>query len=219
VVRDTLDGAFNVLSPGLKVLTVNESLKRIAENLVLPKRGDVVVSYDGYGDDEERAATPDPLMGVFPLDYPLTPAEEKATLDFYLAKADDYVGSPMLSALCGVWAARTGDRKMAARLLEEGYAAFMCGRFLQTLEYRRDRFPEQPIAGPFFANVGGFLMSFLLGFPGLVVRDGAVEEWAQRPVVLPLGWDAIEVDRFWVRGRPARLSARHGESRAKLEFC
>ncbi len=50
-------------------------------------------------------------MGAFPLDYPLTRAEEQATLKFYLAKADDYVGAPMLSALCGVWAARAATGK------------------------------------------------------------------------------------------------------------
>jgi hypothetical protein len=30
-------------------------------------------------------------------------------------------------------------------------------------------------------------------------------------VVLPAGWEAIEIDRIWVRGRPMRLTARHGE--------
>ena len=185
---------------------------------MLPKRGEVIISHDGCADDEEKGETLDPLMGVFPLDYPLTPAEEKATLEFYLAKADAYVGSPMLSSLCGVWAARTCDRKRALHFLEEGYAAFMQGQFLQTLENRRDRFPDEPIAGPFFANIGGFLMSLLLGFPGLAVKDGAVEEWPRRPVVLPAGWDAIEVDRLWIRGQAARLSARQGEVRASLEF-
>ena len=43
----------------------------------------------------------------------------------------------------------------------------MADRFLQTLEYRPDRFPEQPMAGPFFANLGGFLMGLILGFPGI----------------------------------------------------
>ena len=109
----------------------------------------------------------------------------------------------MLSALCGVWAARAGDRKLASHLFEEGYAAFMEGRFLQTLKYRRGRFPEQRIAGPFFANIGGFLMSLLLGFPGLAVKDGAIEDWPQHSVVLPEGWDAIEVDRLWILGRAA----------------
>jgi hypothetical protein len=36
--------------------------------------------------------------------------------------------------------------------------------------------------------------------------------------VLPTGWNAIEVDRVWVRGRPARLTARQGAERAELTF-
>ncbi len=71
----------------------------------------------------------------------------------------------MLSALYGVWAARAGDRKASLKLLEEGYAAFAHDRFTQILEYRRDCFPEQPMAGPFFANMGGFLAGLLTGFP------------------------------------------------------
>ena len=137
--------------------------------------------------DEEKGATPDPLMGIFPLEAGLTPEQEQATLDSYLGMADAYVGSPMLSALYGVWAARAGDRKLAAKLLDQGYAAFMADRFLQTLEYRRDRFPEQPMAGPFFANLGGFLMGLILGFPGIAVDEGEVAGWPRRPVVLPAG--------------------------------
>jgi hypothetical protein len=62
----------------------------------------------------------------------------------------------MLSALYGVWAAAHGNRSLAARLLEDGYGRFCVGRFAQTLEYREDVFPEQPRAGPFFANLGAF---------------------------------------------------------------
>jgi hypothetical protein len=39
-----------------------------------------------------------------------------------------------------------------------------------------------------------------------------------RPVVLPAGWEAIEIDRLCVRGRPARLVARQGAARATVEF-
>lgn len=188
----------------------------IADRLVLPMRGDVVVSHDGYRKDEEKGATPDPLLGVFPVGYELSDAELQATLEFYLAMADDYVGSPMLSALYGVWAAWAGDRKRALSLLDEGYGKFSQGHFRQILEYRPDRHPDQPQAGPFFANMGGFLMSLLLGFPGLQPNGGAVETWHRRKVVLPAGWEAIEVDRLWIRGRPMRLVARHG-ARAILE--
>lgn len=195
-------------------LPFNPQWADIAEQLVLPARGDVIVSHDGYRVNEEKGATPDPLLGVFPLDCELADDQVRATLDFYLAMADDYVGSPMLSALYGVWAARAGDRRRALRLLEEGYGKFVNGRFHQTMEYRPDRFPEQPMAGPFFANIGGFIMSLLLGFPGLAPNDAAPETWPRHKVVLPAGWKAIEVDRLWVRGQPMRLLARQGEMAA-----
>ncbi|MGA0600823.1 glycoside hydrolase family 65 protein [Caulobacter sp. KR2-114] len=185
--------------------------REIAATMALPRRGKVVVSHDGFRIDEEKGATPDPLMGLWPVGYRLAPAEEQATLDFYLAHAESYIGSPMLSALYGVWAARAGDRAKALKLMEEGYAAFAHDRFTQILEYRRDRFPEQPVAGPFFANMGGFLSGLLTGFARLRIDDGDPQAWAGHDVVLPEGWSAIEVDRVFVHGRPMRLTARHGE--------
>lgn len=188
----------------------------IAEGLAIPRRGPAVVSHDRFRLDETKGATPDPLMGLFPFGYPMSAKTEAATLALYLDAADAYIGSPMLSALYGAWAARTGDRRLALRLLDEGYGRFCVGRFLQTLEYRPDRFPEQPRAGPFFANIGGFLTSLLFGFTGLAPGPDAPEAWGRRPVVMPSGWRAIEVDRLWVRGRPMRLQARQGEAVAEL---
>ena len=189
----------------------NPTWAKIADAMVLPRRDKAVISHDGYRRDEEKGATPDPLMGVWPLGFPLDEAAEQATLNFYLESASDYIGSPMLSALYGVWAARTGDRRLALRLLDEGYAQFTFGRFSQTLEYRRDKFPEQPVAGPFFANMGGFLMSLLFGFPGILPRPGVVNDWCSRRITLPDGWSSIEVERLWVRGKPMHLTARHGD--------
>ena len=188
----------------------------IAQRMAIPMRGAVVVSHDGYRTTEKKGGTPDPLMGLFPFGYPLDAEREQATLKFYLELAEDYIGSPMLSALYGAWACRAGDRGLALRLLEEGYAQFCAGRFRQTLEYRPDRFPEQPRAGPFFANIGGFLTTLLFGFTGLKPGPGEIAGWAERPVVLLEGWTAIEVERLWVRGRPMRLVARHGAERAEL---
>ncbi|WP_088342676.1 MULTISPECIES: glycoside hydrolase family 65 protein [Rhodomicrobium] len=188
----------------------------IAEGMIIPKRGKAVISHDGYRANEEKGATPDPLMGIFPLGFPLSPAEEQATLELYLGSAQDYIGSPMLSALYGAWAARAGHRQLALKLLDDGYGQFLTGRFLQTLEYRADRFSEQPQAGPFFANIGGFLTGLLYGFAGLKPSSGTPESWAERPVTLPAGWTSIEIDRIWVRGQPMRLVARQGAERAEL---
>lgn len=190
---------------------VHPSWRAIAAAMHIPRRGSVVVSHDGFRKDEEKAATPDPLMAIWPFGYTLPPRDEAATLGFYLGQADRYLGSPMLSALYGAWAARTGDRALSLKLLDDGYAKFETGRFGQILEYRADRFPDQPRAGPFFANMGGFLTSLLLGFPRLVVSAEDPQTWPRAEVVLPAGWEAIEVDRLWVRGSPMKLVARQGE--------
>ena len=141
---------------------------------------------------------------------------ERATIEYYLKRADAYIGSPMLSAFYGARAARTGDRERSLRLLDEGYGAFVSDRFMNTHEYRPDRFPEQPVAGPFYANMGGFLMSLVYGLPGLRLSDADPSTWPERPVILPTGWDAIEIDRLWARGKPMHLRARHGDDRANL---
>jgi hypothetical protein len=185
--------------------------EEVGEKLLLPLREGLLVPHDGYRANEEKGATPGPLMSIFPLGERLAPSVERKTLRYFLRRAGDYVGSPMLSSLYGVWAARSGDRRLALALLEEGYGRFIHGRFCQTLEYRPDRFPEQPVAGPFFANMGGFLMSLLFGFPSVEVGAGDPASWTKQPALLPQGWSAIEVERLWLKGRPARLYARHGK--------
>jgi trehalose/maltose hydrolase-like predicted phosphorylase len=191
----------------------------IGERLTLPVRGKVIQSHDRFRPSEPKGATPGPLAGLFPFWYPAEPEVVRATLEFYLGLADQYIGSPMLSAMYGVWAAWLGHRREALELFDAGYAQFVEDRFLQTYEYRPDKWPEQPKAGPFFANLGGFLTGLVYGLPGLHIHGDDPNSWPSRPVVLPETWDAIEVKQLWVRGQPARLLAAHGADRARIEFA
>lgn len=175
-----------------------------------------IMSHDGFHPGEEKGATPGPLAGIFPVWYDLDPTVEQATLRYYLDLAPKYVGSPMLSPLYGVWAAWAGDRRLAAQLYDEGYASMVGPRFLQTFEMTPSKFPETPRSGPFYANIGGFLMGLLYGLPGLRLNGGDPTSWPARPVVLPEGWRAIEVERLWVHDKPARLVAPHGAERSEL---
>ena len=184
--------------------------REIASHLKLPMRDGALVSHDDFRINEEKGTTPSPLMGIFPLGN-LDGEVAGATLDFYLPLAKAYIGSPMLSSLYGVWAARAGKRALSLDLLDQGYAQFRAGRFCQILEYRPDKFPEQAEAGPFFANMGGFLMSLLYGFPGLQPGWGDADSWARHDVVLPQGWKGIEVERLWLKGKPMRLVAEDGK--------
>ena len=143
---------------------------------------------------------------------------ERATLDFYLRPRGQAMWAPpMLSALLGVYAARLGDRERALELFERGYAEFVIDPFALTTEYAPAVFPEQPVAGPFTANLGGFLTSCLYGLPGIRIGPGEPESWCTRAVTLPKGWTELHVDRVWARGRPLQLTARHGDDHAVLE--
>ncbi|KQW80741.1 glycoside hydrolase family 65 protein [Brevundimonas sp. Root1279] len=197
-------------------LPAPKAWNRVAEGLNVPVRADgVIATHDDYRVTEEKGATPSPLMAFFPYWAEVDADTMQKTLTFYLSLWKDYVGSPMLPALYGVWAAWTGDRVLSLKLLDEGYGRYQYGRFQQTLEYRLDLPSEGVASGPFFANMGGFLTGLMFGFTGLKVGPDDPEDWPSRTVVLPDGWEAIECDRLWVRGRPMKLRARHGE-RAEL---
>src|SRR5438132_1437624 len=194
----------------------------IARGMYLPVDTDrrIILNHDRYSpaDKGVAASTPEALAGLFPFNYPVEGPLERATIEFYLDRAGEFVGYPMLSALLGTYAARLGDRAGALHWFEKGYADFIEGPFTETNEFSRKRFPEKPRTGPFMANLGGFLMSCLYGLTGLQLSSAEPAEWLTRPVVLPHGWDAIEVERLFVRGRPARLLAPHGAARATLEM-
>lgn len=184
--------------------------KTVADGLVLPIADGKLLGHDNFDPDGEKAATPDPLTALYPLGMELDAGVAEATLAYYLSRAGEYVGNPMLSALYGVWACQAGDADLGARMLQEGYGRFDAGRFNQILEYRPDRFPDQARAGPFFANMGGFLASIVFGFCGLQLGLGTPRRWPSGPVLLPTGWESIEVERIWLHGAPHRLVARAG---------
>jgi protein-glucosylgalactosylhydroxylysine glucosidase len=190
-----------------------ERWQALADRIFVPvdERTNVILNHEGYvfREGDVASATPEALAGLFAFGYDAGPERERATLRFYLDRVGAYVGYPMLSAPLGAWAARLGDRALSARLYEEGYAEFIEAPWRIANEFSR-RFPDQPRAGPLVANVGGFLTGCLYGLTGLALGPGEPAAWPRRPASMPALWDAIEVERVWTRGRPARLVARHG---------
>jgi protein-glucosylgalactosylhydroxylysine glucosidase len=195
-----------------------ERWEGMADRIVIPfdaQRG-IIVNHDGYQPGEYRGETPEALAGFFPLGYKADPEVERRTLDYYLRYTAKYAGAPMLSSMLGVYAARTGDRAAALDMFERGYADFVVEPYTITAEYSPSVYPDQPIAGPFAANMGGFLSACLYGLTGIHLKPGPPASWCERPAVLPQGWDAIHVEQGWVRSEPTRLVAEHGAPRARL---
>lgn len=200
--------------------------EEIADHLVIPidQCRHIILNHEGdiSKEKESERATPEALAGLFPVGYRVEKQIEKATLAYYLPLAEKYyVGAPMLSPFFGVYAARLGDRDLSARLFERGYADFVFDPFCMTEEiglHSPTRPPDRPLVGPFITNQGGFLMSCLYGLPGLRLGSGDPESWYEHRVVMPSGWQGIKVERIWIRGRPACLTAHHGDPHAQITF-
>src|SRR6184192_224185 len=198
-----------------------QAWERIAERIFVPWANEVILNHDRFTPDEAgvTGATPEALAGLFPVGYCTSPETERATIRFYLDRVGEFIGHPMLSALLGVYAAWIGDRDRSLELFEKGYAEFINAPFTETDEFSRTRFSDRPRVGPFQANLGGFLMACLYGLPGIRLGPEEPTEWPRRSVCLPSGWTAIDVERIWVRNRPASLHAAHGEKRARIALA
>ena len=196
------------------------SWSEIARRLVVPldRRSSIIRNYDGHRASDEKGETPDAAAALLLFGYDTPPKVETATYRRAIELADAYVGSPMLSALLGVFAARIGEREQALDLFERGYAEFALDPFDAPDEYSSKVFPEKARAAPFAANLGGFLLGLLYGLTGVRLGPGAPDAWCANRPLMPAGWRAIEVERIWVRGKPARLLAVHGKERASIEF-
>ena len=99
--------------------------------------------------------------------------------------------------------------------LERGTADRLVVPYLQLLE-TAPRFGNVTGHTCFITAAGALHTALLLGLTGLHLDAGAPQGWAKHPVVLPAGWEAIEVERLWAKGQPVRLVARHGAQAAEL---
>jgi hypothetical protein len=161
---------------------------------------------------------PTTMMLYFPFGWNHSPAVDAATYAANLKLIPTYLGMPMMGANCAVWAARAGRRDLALEFFEKGCGAKMVEPFAQHVECTMGEFSGGNKT-LFLTDLGGFLNAVLLGLTGLQLGPGDPASWARHSVVLPEGWEAVQVERLWARGRPWRLSAPHGATRATLHPC
>jgi hypothetical protein len=184
--------------------------RRIAERLAIPVADGGWVRNHSKGTlREKQGGAPEAAAGFFPVGYEAAGDLEQHTYRYATrSQAPKFVGMPMLSSLFPVFAARSGDRRASRRLLEDGYAALLQPPFSEI-----DEFPAQqdkPRASPMFANMGGFLMGLLYGFPNVRLGDGPPSSWVRGPASLPGGWERIHARRVWARREPLSLEICQG---------
>jgi len=70
----------------------------------------------------------------------------------------------------------------------------------------------------FITAAGSVVHTLLWLMPGLRWGPGEPASWCRRAPAMPDAWEAIEIERLWVRGKPARLCARQGDPVAQIEI-
>lgn len=188
--------------------------QRIADQMYMPRDSDTNALRNS---DERTDWLAEAAMAFYPQIYQAAPGVEQATYEQYLA-THPHAQWPMCAQFGGVYAARLGQRETALQLLEEGCAGYMFGPFSTVDEFGATMTRDKEKVGPYMAHAGGFVMNLLYGFTGLRLGAGDPQSWFQFPVTMPMGWEGIEVERIWVRNRPARLVAHHGDERGRIEM-
>jgi trehalose/maltose hydrolase-like predicted phosphorylase len=186
--------------------------RRIAETLVIPTDPitGVVLPYDGAVSGPRYST--DMLPFIFLHELPVSTEQFRKTFLFEQDIKKKIPSTP--SVACSVEAvgfscppvaatvAYLGDRQKAAELFRTSWEAYFVEPFGLTKEYRKYK------DGNLMTNHGSLLMSVIFGFTGLRISDG---DWRQYPASLPEGWQRIETDRVWIKGKPMRLIAENGK--------
>lgn len=162
-------------------------------------------------------ASPDSLeLLLFPFECASNNHLLQASVKHQLSLAHTYLGMPMHSSYFSVWAARMGDRKLSMEFLEQGMAPRFIDPYFQFIESSKPGNPWANRTPVFLSGLAGLLNACIMGFPGISLDEGAPENWGKHPVILPDGWESIEVERIFARGKPMSLSAHQGADRALI---
>lgn len=99
-------------------------------------------------------------------------------------------------------AALLGYRDKAAELFRASWEKHTLRPYRTSKEYPFSS------AGNFITNQGSQLQAVIYGFTGLRLGEG---DWRKYSASLPAGWERIQIDRMWIKGKPYKLIAEHGK--------
>lgn len=197
----------------------NRLWKDIADGLFIP--------YDeehGYLQQFEDAPLQDVLtceavMTYFPYGYRRSDESDKNTLRTYVTHGmEEQLHYPMLSGFLGVFPAWLGDREASARYFEKATKPFLREPYMISVEWasRSESDPDN-MPTPFLTGRASLLSGVILGLTRLNLWADE-DSWLEGPIVLPRGLHEIVLQRIYLKGRPARIIARHGDAHAQIEW-
>ncbi|MFN2132337.1 MAG: hypothetical protein ACK2VD_17555 [Anaerolineae bacterium] len=200
---------------------VNETWKAIADTMYIPIHPELNFVEQYEGRRIEPSMPPESLMSFFPYGYSHSKAVDENTFRFYIEHdLEHFLSLPMLSGFLGVIPARLGDRVRSRAFYDEGTLPFFVEPFMMSTEGGAIAYRDRPDAliTTFLTGRGSLLSGLMLGLTRMDIWQEAFEDWFAGPIVMPEGWDGIVLEKVYLMGRPARVTAMHGNARAKVEW-
>lgn len=81
----------------------------------------------------------------------------------------------------------------------------------------RDSSDPDNMPTPFLTGRGALLAGVMLGLTRINLLQDE-DKRLEGPIILPQGWDAIVLEHVYLKGRAARITARHGAAHADIEW-
>jgi hypothetical protein len=70
----------------------------------------------------------------------------------------------------------------------------------------------------FITGRGSLMTGLLMGLTRMDIWQEDMENWFTGPIVMPEGWDGIVLEKVYLKGKPARITAMNGDTKAKIEW-
>jgi hypothetical protein len=200
---------------------VNKTWQAIAETMFIPIHPELnfVEQYEGC--KIKPSLPPESLMAFFPYGYSHSKTVDENTFRFFMEHdLKRYLSGPMLAGFLGVVPARLGDRKIARQYFDEGTLSFFIEPFMLCTEGGAIHYKNYPdaLTTIFLTGRGSLMTGLLMGLTRLDIWQEDFEKWFAGPIVMPEGWDGIVLEKVYLKGRCARITAMHGDAKAKIEW-
>jgi trehalose/maltose hydrolase-like predicted phosphorylase len=164
-------------------LPANADWLHVAQNIPLLRMPDGVIqehaTYKGEGIKQG-----DVNLLAYPLKVVTTPAQIKKDLAYYETRVPNEGTPAMTQAIFALLYSRLGDGAKAQHFFQDAYTPNLLPPFRVIAETKGG-------TNPYFATgAGGVLQAVLMGFGGLDITPTGI---AQRPSILPKGWQSVKI--------------------------
>ena len=197
----------------------NSKWSRIADGLIIPMEPEhgYIAQYEGAPHQPQLSC--ELMMAYFPYCFRTNNKLDEYTIRTYIEHGlENQLIYPMLSGFLGIFPAWMGDREMSLRYFEKGVGPFLREPYMTSVEWvARDGSDPDNMPTPFLTGRGALLAGIMLGLTRLNLWESE-EKWLEGPITLPQGWEEITLQRVYLKGRPARVTAKHGATHAEIEW-